>query len=340
MKAFIVRPFGKKKGVDFKKVEKKLILPALTKAGIQGYTTEVKAEAGNIRQDMFQLLLTSDLVIADISIHNANVFYELGIRHALRAESTILIRSQKDEVPFDLKTDRYFGYEIDDLGAGVNTLYEAIKDTIGQHKPDSPVFRMLPTLKEQDPEEFLAIPSDFSRELEVAKASDDSGKLRLLASEVEHFAWAIPALRAIAEIQYHTGHLNGARETWEKIRERNPYDIQANDRLATIYHRLSEREMGLNPEMGNNLLAKSEEAITFLFSRDSELNSDKIAEIYALKARNEKSKWLRKWTGEETANMPVAAIRSKFLSNAYISYLDGYYEDFNHFHSGVNALGL
>ena len=51
-------------------------------------------EAGNIREDMFHLLLVTDLVIAYISIHNANVFYELGIRHAVRGRRTYMIRAK------------------------------------------------------------------------------------------------------------------------------------------------------------------------------------------------------------------------------------------------------
>ncbi len=340
MRAFIVRPFGKKNGVDFEKVHKKLILPALKKARIKGHTTEVIAEAGNIRQDMFQLLLTADLVIADISIHNANVFYELGIRHALREASTILIRSRQDEVPFDLKTDRYLAYVPTDLASGIDPLYESIRATMVQRKVDSPVFMMLPKLKAQNPEEFLAIPSDFFRELEIARGANNQGKLGLLAYEAGHFPWAIPALRAIAEIQYATCNYEGARETWERIKKVNPNDLQANERLATIYHRLGEQQMVLNPDLGNQLLAKSEEAITFLFSKSSELDSQGIAEAYALKARNEKSKWLARWTSEEPAKATVAAIRSNLLKSAYTNYANGYYEDLNHFYSGVNALGM
>jgi hypothetical protein len=67
-------------------------------------------------------------VIADISIHNANAFYELGARHAFREKRTFLIRCSKqslpaeaklDEVPFDLKTDRYFEYHLNDLAGSV-----------------------------------------------------------------------------------------------------------------------------------------------------------------------------------------------------------------------------
>ena len=45
----------------------------------------------------------SDIVIADLSEGNANVFYELGIRHALHKCSTILIIQEGYDIPFDLK---------------------------------------------------------------------------------------------------------------------------------------------------------------------------------------------------------------------------------------------
>jgi len=112
-KAFIVRPFGVKQNVDFERVDKELIQPALEQLNIIGTTTTAIVEQGNIREDMFELLLIADLVIADVSIHNANVFYELGIRHSLRDKKTFLIRCSKDEVPFDIKTDRYLSYQED-----------------------------------------------------------------------------------------------------------------------------------------------------------------------------------------------------------------------------------
>jgi hypothetical protein len=107
MHVFIVRPFGVKSGVDFERVEKELIRPALAQLNLTGGTTGEFIEQGNIRTDMFEQLLIADLVIADISIHNANAFYDFGIRHAFRDKRTFLIKSKGDEVPFDLKTDRY-----------------------------------------------------------------------------------------------------------------------------------------------------------------------------------------------------------------------------------------
>ena len=45
---------------------------------------------GDIRADMFALILEADVVVCDLTILNANVFYELGIRHALRKKRTIM----------------------------------------------------------------------------------------------------------------------------------------------------------------------------------------------------------------------------------------------------------
>ena len=57
---------------------------------------------------MFRLILEADLVVADITIHNANVFYERGIRHALRKRETVLLKGRGgDKTPFDLLADRY-----------------------------------------------------------------------------------------------------------------------------------------------------------------------------------------------------------------------------------------
>jgi hypothetical protein len=58
---------------------------------------------------MFALILEADVVICDMTIHGANVFNELGIRHALRKNRTVLNRGapSADDVPFDNLTDRY-----------------------------------------------------------------------------------------------------------------------------------------------------------------------------------------------------------------------------------------
>ena len=87
--AFIIRPFGQKTAringveiqIDFDRVEQELLHPALSQMGITGRTTGEIVESGNIRDDMFALLLTRDMVIADVTIHNAK-------RYSTRERST------------------------------------------------------------------------------------------------------------------------------------------------------------------------------------------------------------------------------------------------------------
>ena len=116
---FVIRGFGKKKDsngqeVDFDRVQAELIDPAAARCGLVGGTTATEEDAGNIREDMFALILEADVVVCDITVHNANVFYELGIRHALRKKHTVLIKGDPsaDSTPFDLSTDRYLKYPL------------------------------------------------------------------------------------------------------------------------------------------------------------------------------------------------------------------------------------
>src|SRR6201991_2291492 len=146
-KVFIVRPFGSSRMVlkeegdsyvkvsfNFDRVETDLIRPAMRQLKLSGGTTGEVFAAGSIREDMFSSLLLEDLVIADITIHNANVFYELGIRHALRDKHTFLIRYTDkdlppDEIPFDLKTDRYLTYPRTDPKSKLDELIKALEAT-------------------------------------------------------------------------------------------------------------------------------------------------------------------------------------------------------------------
>lgn len=55
-------------------------MPALEAAGCERFRADKQVSAGDIRTDMFFELVTADYVVADLSIANPNVYYELGIR--------------------------------------------------------------------------------------------------------------------------------------------------------------------------------------------------------------------------------------------------------------------
>ena len=105
--AFVAMPFGVKKDsqgveVDFNRVYTELIKPALEGAGLDVFRADEEGRAGDIRTDMFQELLIADLVVVDLTLDNPNVWYELGVRHALRARGVVLICGGRVTMAFDL----------------------------------------------------------------------------------------------------------------------------------------------------------------------------------------------------------------------------------------------
>ncbi|WP_266368520.1 hypothetical protein [Tellurirhabdus rosea] len=349
MRAFIVRPFGVKEGVDFEAVHRDLIRPALKALNLEGDTTEPIIEAGNIREDMFFELMTADLVIADITVHNPNVFYELGARHALRNKRTFLIRGSAGadasmvlkDVPFDLKTDRYLSYPLAQPAAILEKLIEGLRHTIANERTDSPIFNLLPNLKPQDPEDLLAVPREFGEELAQAMVRQQRhhkiGRVALLAHEATGFSWEVPALRSVGEVLFKFKDYEDARRTYERIRERIPDDLQANELLATVYQRLSEQAP--DRDEAGVLLTQSDQAIDRLLAQAGRLPARIIAEAYALKGRNAKTK-LQLESRNSATEQALQVFRSDTLTKAYKEYELGYLEDLNHFYSGINALGL
>src|SRR5215217_7977183 len=332
MRAFIVRPFGTKNDVNFDDVEQKLIDPALNRLEITGRTTMEIRRQGNIRLDMFQRLLTADLVIADISIHNANVYCELGVRHALRGKHTFMIRGRgadikTDEVPFDIKTDRYLTYDGVNPATSVDDLVEGLRQTINSEAEDSPVFQMLPDLDEQDRSKFLPIPRDFREEVERATQKKELGDLELLAAEARGFEWEIEGLRLVGRAQFNLRAFEGARATWEAVRKQDPLDVEANTLLGTIYQRLGD-------------LTSSDQALKRVLSRTS-LDKKGRAEVGALLGSNAKSHWTNEWRQATTLpDRQRRALVSPYLDESFEAYEAAFKEDLNHFYSGLNSLAM
>ena len=332
MNVFIVRPFGTKSGIDFDRVEAELVRPAIEQAGLTGGTTGQFIQQGNIRADMFEQLLTADLVIADMSIHNANVFYELGIRHALRDKRTFLIKSKTEpgadsEVPFDLKTDRYLSYDPQNPRGALDLLAAALKLTLDAQNADSPIYQLLPGLEPADPAKVLVVPLDFREEVERVEAAKSCGDLQLLAAEVDGFAWRVAGLRLIGHAQFRLKDWTGAKVTWTAVREYDDMDVEANTLLGTIFQRLKER-------------IASDQAVERALE-NKEISAADRAEVRALMGRNAKNQWEESWSGLSDENAAQkAALTSPHLEKSFELYRAGFIEDRNHFYSGLNALAM
>lgn len=339
MRAFIVRPFNTQSGVDFEAVEHDLIAPALDALTIEGRTTQEIAAQGNIRADMFRMLVSAELVVADLSIHNANVFYELGIRHGLRNSATFLMRANIDKYPFDLSTDRYFVYDAANPKASLDKLVVALRATLATRNVDSPVYQMLPALKPPDPASLQAAPADFREDVERARDGEYCGDLRLLAHEARGFEWEREGLRCVGKAQLKLQAYPGAKETFEWLLKAYEDDIDAWQRLATVYQRLATEDAGLTDAARAELLARSTQAIRRVLESPA-ATARHLAEGYALQGRNVKSEWRDVWKAKTGSDAAAAALRSPLLKEAADLYAKGFEQDVGHCYSGLNAMSL
>lgn len=329
-RAFIVRPFGIKPfgeeqaSVDFDSVERLLIDPALRELGIEGRTTMEIMESGNIRHDMFQRLLIADLVIADLTVHNANVFYELGIRHAFRDRHTYLIYSRigGEKLPFDIQTDRYLAYNHEKPAESVPALVSGLRRTLASDNTDSPVFTLLPPLRTQDPGRFMVVHRDFRTDLMLAEGRE--GLLELMAEEVSGLVWEREALRLVAAAQSRVNSLERAVQTWERLLRIDNTDCEAHLEAGSIYSRL-----GQTRQSDAHLKRVLEDANAELPHR---------ARAHALQGRNFLDGWIEAVMREPKDQRAATALSHPGLEESYNAFRRAFELDLRCFRFGVEAL--
>lgn len=318
--------------IDFDAVQDRLLRPALAALRVQGEAASAVVVAGNIREDMFNRLITADVVIADLSVHNPNVYYELGIRQAFRDKYTFLIRSNLNSHPFDLQTDRYFEYSLQELidapHEAVRRLVKALRETLSSPEADSPIFKLLPQLEAEDRARFIAVPEEFREEVERAKRHRRREHLSLLAVECEGFLWEAEGLRVVARAQFDSNFIDGAKCSWEQIATRYPDDIEANTVLSTVYQRQSDTP-------------RSEAALSRV-ARSRSLSPTRLSQLRALSGRNLKEAWVSQWLSghEDMASRQRAALTSPLLQRAFDAFHAAFKADLNNAYAGLNALTL
>jgi hypothetical protein len=319
--------------IDFDAVHKILLTPVLDSLNIRGEVASAVMVAGNIREDMFHRLITADLVIVDLTMHNANVFYELGLRQAFRDKYTFVVRSNLSDYPFDLQTDRYFAYDMLELLdferkiLVVNKLAVALRSTIMSYKPDSPVFKLVPNLEAEDRSRFIAVPDEFREEVERAHQLRLPEHLRMLAVECADCLWEVEGLREVGRAQFESNFIDDAKATWEQIVNRYPDDIEANTILSTVYQR-------------RNDTARSEQALARI-SRIASLTANRQSQLRSLNGRNLKEEWIKEWIDKDTIELRQAeALKSPLLPRAYAAFEEAFKGDLNNSYAGLNALTL
>ncbi len=345
--AFVIMPFGKKKGVDgaiydFNAIYSQLIKPALEMAGFESFRADEEDTSGDILTDMFQELLLADLCIADMSIDNANVFYELGIRHAFRKRGIVHIQAGRSSMPFDVFNVRTIPYHITPEGVPDPSFLEKDKAAISRvtHNTwasdveaiQSPIFNLLDGLTEPN-RRALQTPlatgfwreyNEWKERITVAQRQKRIGDILLLTEEIRN-----PLIKedAIAEAGLALKNLGRNELALTQYRK----GLELNSKNLTF-----RREEAFNL----NRLGRVDEAITKIESLLIDFPRD--TETVALLGRIYKEMWYNswKWIPERDLRLKTAFESYHWLLKSFQTYLKGYRLDLDEFYPGINALTL
>ena len=339
--AFVVMPFGEKEGIDFNRVYDGYAKPALESAGFEVFRADEEMRAGNIRTDMFQELLLADLVVADLSVDNPNVWYEIGVRHALRARGVIHIKCRRDHMPFDVYTDRSLRYRIKD-GAPDPAFLEADKQVLAKfaletmaawhERKVSPVYHLLRFLKEPDwkslrveeAKHFWEEYDTWADRIEIARKGNRPGDILVLADEAPTRVLQTEAYRTAGAALISLEQFALALSQYEKALALAPNDLESRRQKGRLLGRLK----------------KHDRAREWVEDLVQDYPDD--PESWVLLGRVEKDGWVAAWTQEgKTAEMRRnAAAEEGLLHEAIAAYSTGFCKNPAHYYSGINALTL
>lgn len=129
---FVVSPIGEtdseiRSNAD--KLFKYIISPVCESCGFEPVRVDQINDSDSITQTIIDKLLSSELVIADISGHNPNVFFEMGYRKCTD-KPIIHLKKKGETIPFDVNTVRTFEYDLTDLD-NVEETKKRLEQTIG-----------------------------------------------------------------------------------------------------------------------------------------------------------------------------------------------------------------
>jgi hypothetical protein len=238
MTCFVVIGFGQKtdystgRVLDLDKSWALLIKPALERVGVRAFRAIDVNRSGSIDEVMYRWIYHADLVVADISTLNANVLYELGVRHAQRPATTIIMAEREvlSGIPFDLGHTVIHSYE-----------------HLGDHIPPSEVERFVAHLAElvqgiidvpleRDSPVYTYLRGMRPPALEEGAAGAHVGLSPLAVED------PLTELIELAEAAKHRSDFGAARAHFREAVERSGGDVFLTQRLALVTYKEHEQD--------------------------------------------------------------------------------------------------
>jgi hypothetical protein len=333
---FVLMPFGVKsaggeKPINFDAVYEDFIKPAIEEAGLDPIRADEEQAGGIIHKPMFERLVLCEYAIADLTTANANVFYELGVRHAAKPRSTVLLFAEgQGRLPFDVAPLRAMSYAIGkrggpvDKAAAIETLVKRLKTAKTGVDKDSPLFQLI----DEYPETKLAHEkTDIFRE-QVAYGEEIKARLRD-ARKVDR--------DAIFAIEESLGSLTD-EEAGVIV------DLFISYRGVESWSDMVRMFAKIDPTLQNTILLREQYAMALNRDGDGEKAEEVLkllieergpsSETYGILGRVYKDRWT-------AARGAVKATKAAgYLRQAIEAYLKGFEADWRDAYPGINALTL
>lgn len=331
---FVLMPFGKKPNatgsiIDFDAVYAKLIAPAIEQASMEPLRADEELAGGIIHKPMYERLLLCDHAVADLTTANANVFYELGLRHALRPASTVLIFARNaGQLPFDVAPLRAIPYTLDldgkpgDAAADCEAIAQRLKENLKGGGTDSPVFQLVegfPQIKHLKTDVFrdrVEYSTLFKNKLAAARKA------------------GVEAVRAVEK----------DIEPIESAEAGVVIDLFLSYRAVKAWKDMVALTRKMSPPLANTVMVQEQLGLALnRDGRDDEAEKALIdlisirgpsSETCAILGRVYKDRWEK---AEKAANAPLA---DGMLKKAIDAYRKGFEADWRDAYPGINAVTL
>lgn len=355
---FVVMPFGHKPDpaggpeISFDRIYEVALAPGIEAAGMEPIRADEERTGGIIHKPMFERLLLCDYAIADLTTANANVFYELGVRHTARPATTLTIFAKHQPIPFDVNYLRSLPYDLGENNSfgdeEARTLREAVaarlKDLRDLNKEedtvDSPLFQLL---TDWQPGDIARLKTDIFRDQvqqneelkrqlaairEKGKKSERRAQAKADLNDFQTSLGSLDAVEAATAIDLMLSYR--ALEDWDGM-------IAVHDAMPEMLKRqvLVREQLGFayNRRAGaNRNPADRQEALRIL--ADVEEQQGASSETCGLIGRIHKDNW----TDALDAADKVAAVGH--LRNAIAAYVRGFMADQRDAYPGINAVTL
>ncbi len=329
---FVLMPFGRKSdatgmSIDFDAVYQQIIGPAIRDAELEPVRADEEVTGGIVHKPMFERLILCDYAVADLTFANANVFYELGVRHAVRPYSTVLLFAVGTRLPFDVNLDRGLAYSLSAAGEPTNVeearkLLAARLVAARDASVDSPVFQLVegfPDIERLKTDVFRDQVQYSERWKQRLARARDEGVDAVRSAERELGDLRDVEAGILIDLFLSYRAVKGYEEM-VSLAERMPRPLAKTPMVR--------EQLGL----ALNRLGRYDDAEHVLLELIRERGPS--SETYGILGRVYKDRWAEAWRAGETF------LAAGLLGQAVDAYLSGFEADWRDAYPGVNAVTL